>query len=97
MEEGLKQKPPLDPSVADTAPEATVLTGYDEEHLVTYLRLLDADRDGADWQDVARLVLHIDPVREPERARRAWQSHLTRAKWLTTHGYTHLVRGGAPH
>jgi Uncharacterized conserved protein (DUF2285) len=88
------QKPVLDPPVADTAPDATVLTGYDEEYLVTYLRLLDADREGADWQEVARLVLHIDPVREQEQARRAWQSHLTRAKWLTTHGYTHLVQGG---
>jgi hypothetical protein len=86
LEEGEMQKPLLDPPVADTAPDATVLTGYDEEHLVTYLRLLDADSEGADWQDVARLVLHIDPVSEQERARRAWQSHLTRARWLTTHG-----------
>ena len=91
------QKPLLDPPIADSAPEETVLTGYDEEHLVTYLRLLDADSEGADWQEVARLVLHIDPAREPERARRAWQSHLARAKWMTTHGYTYLLQGGAPH
>jgi hypothetical protein len=87
------QKPLLVPPIADSAPEETVLTGYDEEHLVTYLRLLDADSEGADWQEVARLALHIDPAREPERARRAWQSHLARAKWMTTHGYTHLLRG----
>jgi hypothetical protein len=31
------------------------LTTYDEEHLVTYLRLLDADAEGADWRDVARV------------------------------------------
>jgi hypothetical protein len=37
------QKPPLDPDVADTAPSDPVLTAYDEEHLITYLRLLDAD------------------------------------------------------
>jgi hypothetical protein len=37
------QKPPLDPDVADTAPSDSVLTVYDEEHLITYLRLLDAD------------------------------------------------------
>ena len=61
-EEGEMQKPLLDPPVADTAPDATVLTAYDEDHLVTYLRLLDADSEGADWQEVARLVLHIDPV-----------------------------------
>jgi hypothetical protein len=42
------QKPPLDPDVADYGPGAP--TGYDEEHLITYLRLLDAERDGADWK-----------------------------------------------
>jgi len=36
------QKPPLDPDVADTAPSDSVLTVYDEEHVITYLRLLDA-------------------------------------------------------
>lgn len=88
---------PLDPPVADQAPEADVLTGYDQEHLVTYLRLLDADAEGADWTEVARLVLHIDPAHESERARRAWESHLARAKWMVEHGYRHLLEGGAPH
>ncbi len=61
------------------------------EHLVTYLRLLDADADGADWTEVARIVLHIDPSHEPTRARRAWDTHLARAKWMTGHGYHHLL------
>jgi hypothetical protein len=91
------RQPPLDPEVADEAPTADVLTGYDEEHLVTYLRLLDAESDGADWTEVARIVLHIDPAREPERARRAWESHLRRAKWMTESGYRHLLLGVAPH
>jgi hypothetical protein len=90
-------QPPLHPPVADQAPQAEVLTGYDQEHLVTYLRLLDADTEGADWTEVARIVLHIDPVQEPERARRVWESHLARAKWMTEHGYRHLLEGGAPH
>ena len=91
------QNPSLDPDVADEAPSAAVLTGYDEQHLVTYLRLLDAETDGADWTEVARIVLHLDPDREPDRARRASQSHLARARWMTEHGYRHLLRGGAPH
>ena len=37
------QKPPIDPDVADTTPSESVLTVYDEEHVITYLRLLDAD------------------------------------------------------
>ena len=51
------QKPPLDPDVADVAPSAPTLTAYDQEHVVTYLRLLDADAEGADWREVARIVL----------------------------------------
>ena len=91
------QSPPLDPPIADTAPNVGVLTSYDEQHLVTYLRLLDADTEGADWREVARIVLRIDPAREPERAQRAWASHLARARWMTASGYQHLLRGVAPH
>jgi hypothetical protein len=63
------QKPPLDPDVADTAPSDSVLTVFDEEHLITYLRLLDADAEGTDWRDVARIVLHLDPEHEACSAR----------------------------
>jgi hypothetical protein len=91
------QQPPLDPPVSDTAPTERVLTSYDEQHLVTYLRLLDAAEDGAAWEEVARIVLHIDPSQEPARARRAWESHLARAQWMTENGYRHLLRGGPPH
>jgi Uncharacterized conserved protein (DUF2285) len=90
------QKPPLDPDVADTAPIDSTLTPYDHEHLITYLRLLDADAQGADWREVARIVLHIDPEREPARAQRAHESHLARALWMTKHGYRHLLRGDVP-
>ena len=81
------QTPQLDPPVSDIAPGAGVLTSYDEQHLVTYLRLLDADAEGADWGEVALIVLHIDPAREPDRARRAWDSHLARARWMTENGF----------
>ena len=91
----LMKKPPADPDVADVAPTDSVLTLYDEEHITTYLRMLDADAEGADWREVAQIVLHIDPELEHDRARRAFDSHLTRAKWMTEHGYRHLLRGGA--
>ena len=84
--------PPLNPQVADVAPNEPVLTAYDQEHVVTYLRLLDAEADNADWREVARLVLHIDAGLEPDRARCAFDSHLARAKWMTDHGYRHLLR-----
>jgi hypothetical protein len=89
------KKPPLDPDVADTAPSDALLTVYVEEHIITYLRLQDADAEGADWREVARIILHLDPDREPDRARRAFESHLARAKWMTEHGYRQVLRGGA--
>jgi hypothetical protein len=76
-------KPLLDPYFADVAPTSSVPTGYDEDHMLTYIRLLDASADGADWREVAHTVLHIDPEQEPERAFRAWATHLARARWIT--------------
>jgi hypothetical protein len=88
--------PPLNPDVTDLAPSGPALTAYDEEHTITYIRMLDADREGADWREVSRIVLHIDPEQEPDRARRAFDSHLARAKWAAREGYRQMLRGGAP-
>jgi Uncharacterized conserved protein (DUF2285) len=88
------KQPALDPDVADVAPNESVLTTYDEQHLVTYWRLLDAEAAGADWKEAARIVLHIDPDREPVRARNAFDSHLARARWMADHGYRDLLRSG---
>jgi hypothetical protein len=87
---------PVESPVDDVAPTSSAMTGYDTMHLITYLRLLDADAEGADWRQVARIVLKIDPKKEPGRAKRMWESHLSRAKWMTEHGYRHLLRGGPP-
>ena len=72
------------------------LTVYDHERAITYMRLLDADAEGADWRKVAQIVLHIEPDREPDRAWRAFESHLVRARWMTKEGYRHLLRRGWP-
>ncbi|WP_082653913.1 DNA -binding domain-containing protein [Bradyrhizobium pachyrhizi] len=87
---------PPDPNIADLAPSASDLTPYDEQHAVTYMRLLDAEADNADWREVARVVLCIDPSLDPVRARRAFESHLARAKWVARHGYRDLLRRGWP-
>jgi len=81
----------LDPEIADEVPWADEITSYDEDHFITYLRLLDAEAEGADWREVARIVLHRDPDAEPHRARRCWETHLKRARWMTEHGYRHLL------
>ena len=59
-------------------PQGNVLTGYDEKHLVTYLRLLDAEAEGADWRDAARIIFEIDPDADPQHAKAIHDSHLER-------------------
>ena len=83
-------------AVHAVAPSEPMLTGYDTAHAITYLRLLDADSEGANWRDVARVVLGCDPDHDPDCARKTYDTHLARARWMTTHGYEHLLRGGPP-
>jgi hypothetical protein len=74
--------PPLDPDVDDSAPSGPLLTAYDMEHTIKYLRMLYADVEGADWREVARIVLHFDPEQDSERAHRAFDRHFARARWM---------------
>ncbi|WP_404546126.1 DNA -binding domain-containing protein [Bradyrhizobium sp. USDA 223] len=78
------------------APSVDEVTSYDKEHVVAYMRLLDADAEKADWREIARIVLGLDPTVGPDRARRTFESHLARAKWLAGHGYRDLLRSGWP-
>lgn len=80
----------------DQAPEGPALTEYDRQHIKLYMRLLDAESDGASWQEAVTILFGICPDAEPERARRVHDSHLTRAHWMTQHGYRQLRRG-LPH
>lgn len=79
--------PPFD----DRPPKTERVNAYDERHFVTYLRLLDADEEGADWREVVLIVFGLDPAREPERAKIVHDSHLARARWMTESGYRHLL------
>ena len=87
----MKHRFQLDPDVDDEAPAGPDVTAYDEQHYVTYLRLLDASRDGADWREVARIVLHRDPIAEETRSRHCWETHLARAQWLSKAGYRRIL------
>jgi hypothetical protein len=59
-----------------------------------YMRLLDAEADGADWRETMPILFGIDPDQEPARARQVHLAHLARAHWMTERGYRQLVREG---
>ncbi|MBN9532212.1 MAG: DUF2285 domain-containing protein [Alphaproteobacteria bacterium] len=76
----------------DRPPTDARLTDYDRAHLSTYLRLLDAENEGACWQEVAQIIFGIDAVSDRARAEVVYQSHLARAHWMTQNGYRDLIR-----
>jgi hypothetical protein len=88
----MRPRPSPDPAIAEEAPTDPNLTDYDYTMLVCYLRLLDAAKEGADWREVSRIVLKLDPDKDTARARRTYDSHVARARWMTEHGYRHLLR-----
>lgn len=79
------------PAFQDCPPQEQRVTAYDERHFVTYLRLLEAARERADWREVVNVVFGLDPDREPARAQKVHETHLARARWMTQSGYRHLL------
>lgn len=76
----------------DRPPYSARPTSYDERHLVTYLRLLDAEEEGADWRQVVLTIFGLDSQIEPQRAWLVHESHLSRARWMTNVGYRFLLK-----
>lgn len=79
------------PAFQDAPPQTLRVNSYDERHFVTYLRLLDAAEEGADWREVVSIIFGLDPDAEFERAKTIYDSHFARARWMTETGYRHLL------
>ena len=80
-------------SLQDVPPQGAVVTDYDRRHMAQYMRLLDAAGEGASWQEAAQIILGFDTQKEPERARLVHDTHLERARWLSSEGYRQLAAG----
>lgn len=76
---------------SDQPPGGAALTAYDQAHLKLYLRLLDADAEGAPWQDIVKALFGLDAKTDPERASRVYSAHLARAKWMTENGFCEFI------
>jgi hypothetical protein len=79
------------PPFEDCAPADDQITAYDERHFITYLRILDACEEGADWREVANIVFGLDAEVNADHARIVYDSHLKRARWMTEQGYRQLL------
>ena len=85
------------PTVAEQAEWSETITFYDRQHFVTYARLLTAERERVDWRDGVRDILRQDPDLDPKQARICWESHLERARWISTEGFRLAVERAKAH
>lgn len=82
----------IDRAFMESPPQGRVITDYDLVHLRTYLRLLDASADeSATWEEAVRIIFRVDPACDRDRARRLYESHLARARWMSECGYRQLA------
>ncbi len=78
-------------AIREEAPTGPQVTEYDRIHAPRYLRLLDAERAGADWEEAAQIILGLDPKANPVDAKQTFDSHLARAHWMMESGYKSLL------
>ncbi|TJU81337.1 MAG: hypothetical protein E5Y15_21125 [Mesorhizobium sp.] len=83
----------MKPGIMEEVPWSDSITVYDKENFTIYMRILDACADNATREEMATLILGIDPVLEPVRALNAVRSHIDRANWIVTTGYKYLFAG----
>lgn len=69
------------------APSGDALTEYDRAHFREYVRLLDAHASGMSRDEMCLSILSIDPAESPDSAYEILNSHLERAKWMSSIGY----------
>lgn len=78
-------------SYLEIIPQTASITAYDRANMSLYMRLLDATNADAEFSEVMQVLFSLDAAQEPERCRRIYDAHLTRAKWMAKEGHRHLT------
>ena len=68
-------KPNRHPQVVDEVPWSDGISEFHNQHDETYIRLLHADKAGVGKDEMARLILGINPAQEPKRAYKLFTDH----------------------
>src|SRR3546814_17815591 len=66
----------------DEPPVSADLTAYDQAQLKLYMRLLDAEADGAAWEEVVHVLFGLDPAADAIRAANIDPAHIPRANCM---------------
>ncbi|MCW2397922.1 hypothetical protein [Sphingobium sp. B2D3C] len=65
---------------------------YDRQHLSLYAQLIDAADAKVDWQVGTVEILGFDPSFDEDAARRCWDTHVARARWIVGNGLPSAVK-----
>jgi hypothetical protein len=76
----------------DAPPQSDTITDYDRSNFTAYLLLLDCAAAGGDWREAMVQLIGDGVDADPVRARRIYDTHLARARWMTETGYRLLLR-----
>lgn len=71
---------------------------YDRANILTYARVLDVAEgrdiiDGRDWREASIIILGCDPDKDEPAARRCWDAHVARARWIIGEGLPLFLAG----
>lgn len=71
-------------------------TDYDMTNMLAYARILDVDAgrstlDGKGWREGVRIILGRDPDVDEASAKRCWDAHLARARWIVGDGLGYMI------
>ncbi|MCP4385828.1 MAG: DUF2285 domain-containing protein [Hyphomicrobiales bacterium] len=72
-------------------PGSDQITTYDRRCFKLYLMLLEADNAGQPWEKAYRIAFGMDPEEDKTRCQAQYNTHLKRARWMSTDGYSQLL------
>lgn len=73
------------------APTDEEVTDYDRRCFKLYLMLLEADNAGQTWESAYESAFGSDPVTDKIQCKLQFDTHLRRARWMSSDGYRQLL------
>ncbi len=73
------------------APTDEEVTDYDRRCFKLYLMLLEADNAGQPWESAYKSAFGADPATDKIRCKLQFDTHLGRARWMSSGGYRQLL------
>lgn len=71
----------------ESPPNSVRITAYDRKCFKLYLELLEADNACDHWEIAYKSAFGADPAADEARCRSQYDSHLTRARWMSSDGF----------